>query len=229
MKYLFLSLVLLNILYGLWQLQGDATLEVADTAAPEPQPAPAAAPPPSVREPTQPDAAALCVTLGKFTDQGTAEQLRQRLLALDIESRLQTRDVVVGADYWLVMPVVGGERHAVIQLSALQEQGIDSFLITRGEMAGNLSLGVFSREDHAQVRQEQLQQAGLDVRLHVLNKKEQQYVVEVGSKARRLVDQAMLTRLRADFPGLQHQYELCQALPIAGVSPRMAAASVGAP
>lgn len=225
MKYLFLSLVLLNILYGLWQLQGDATLDIADATQPEPAPAP----PPSVREPAQPDAAALCVTLGKFTDQRVAEQLRQRLLVLDIESRLQTRDVVVGADYWLVMPVVGGERHAVIQLSALQEQGIDSFLITRGEMAGSLSLGVFSREDHAQVRQEQLQQAGLDVRLHVLNKKEQQYVVEVGSKARRLVDQAMLTRLRADFPGLQHQYELCQALPTAGVSPRMAAASVEAP
>lgn len=225
MKYLFLSLVLLNILYGLWQLQGNATLGDGDTAQPAQfeQP-PAAAPSPAVREPTRSEAAALCVTLGKFTDRGAAEQLRQRLLALDIESRLQTRDVVVGADYWLVMPVVGGERHAVIQLSALQEQGIDSFLITRGDMAGNLSLGVFSREDNAQVRQEQLQQAGLDVRLHVLNKKEQQYVVEVGSKARRLVDQAMLTRLRADFPGLQHQYELCQALPTAGVSPRMATA-----
>src|SRR5690606_35732693 len=101
-KYLFLSLVLLNILYGLWQLQGNATLNVTDTARPQPPPAPAVAPP-SSREPTQPDAAALCVTLGKFTDQGVAEQLRQRLLVLDIESRLQAREVVIGADYWLVM------------------------------------------------------------------------------------------------------------------------------
>src|SRR5690606_26590025 len=99
---------------------------------------------------------------------------------------------------------------------------------TRGDMAGTLSLDVFSPEDNAQVGQEHLLQPGLVVRLHELAAKEQQFAVEVGSKARRLVDQAMLTRLRADFPGLQHQYELCQALPTAGVSPRMATASVGA-
>ncbi|WP_193075562.1 hypothetical protein [Pseudomonas sp. FME51] len=97
-------------------------------------------------------------------------------------------------------------------MSALQEQGIDSFLITRGEMMGSLSLGVFSREDYAQVRQGQLQQLGLDVRIHALSKKDQQFVVEVGSKARRLVDQAMLTRLRVDFPGLQHQYQPCKGV-----------------
>lgn len=212
MKYLFLSLVLLNILYALWQLQGgalevSAPVESAGSSAAEFAPAiPVATAEP---ESPRPDATALCVTLGRFAEQAEAEQLRQRLLALDIASRLRSREVVIGADYWLVMPVMGGERHAVIQLSALQEQGIDSFLITRGEMAGSLSLGVFAREDYAQVRQEQLQQLGHDVRLHALNKKEQQYVVEVDSEARRLVDQAMLTRLRSDFPGLQHQYQPC--------------------
>lgn len=224
MKYLFLSLALLNILYALWQLQDNKLMVGAPDepavpsvpmAAPEPPPAVAESEPPR----PGPGAAALCVALGRFPGLAEAEQLRQRLLALDIESRLQTRDVVMGVDYWLVMPVVGGERHAVIQLSALQEQGIDSFLITRGEMAGSLSLGVFAREDYAQVRQEQLQQLGHDVRLHALNKKEQQYVVEVGSKARRLVDQAMLTRLRADFPGLQHQYQPCAGVANTGRIP----------
>lgn len=222
MKYFFLSLVLLNILYALWQLQDNtlvASAPVEPAAPPVSEPAPAAPVAIAELEASRPDTAALCVTLGRFAEQAEAEQLRQRLLALDIESRLQAREVVVGADYWLVMPVVGGERHAVIQLSALQEQGIDSFLITRGEMAGSLSLGVFAREDYAQVRQEQLQQLGHDVHLHAINKIEQQYVVEVGSKARRLVDQAMLTRLRADFPTLQHQYQPCGGVANAGRIP----------
>lgn len=222
MKYFFLSLVLLNILYALWQLQDNtlmASAPVEPAAPPVSEPAPAAPVTIAELEAPRPDTAALCVTLGRFAEQAEAEQLRQRLLALDIESRLQAREVVVGADYWLVMPVVGGERHAVIQLSALQEQGVDSFLITRGEMAGSLSLGVFAREDYAQVRQEQLQQLGHDVRLHALNKIEQQYVVEVDSKARRLVDQAMLTRLRADFPTLQHQYQPCGGVANAGRIP----------
>ena len=211
MKYVFLSLLLLNILYGLWQLQGkpaDSRAPMGDSAsavvpAPE-QPAPAEA-----VERSRPAAATLCVSLGRFETLAEAEQLRQRLLALDIASAVRPRDVVTGTDYWLLMPVVGGERHAVIQLSALQEQGIDSFLITRGEMAGQLSLGVFAREEYAQLRQEQLRELGHEVRLHALGKTQQQFVVEVDSSARRLVDQAMLSRLRVDFPSLQHQYQPC--------------------
>lgn len=211
MKYVFLSLLLLNILYGLWQLQG----RPADTRAPAADFSPAVVATPAEPVPDGADmthrstAAALCVSLGRFEAMGEAEQLRQRLLALDVASVVRPREVISGTDYWLVMPVVGGERHAVIQLSALQEQGIDSFLITRGEMAGQLSLGVFSREDYAQLRQEQLRELGHEVRLHALSKKQQQFVVEVGSSARRLVDQAMLSRLRVDFPSLQHQYQPC--------------------
>ncbi|SDT12029.1 hypothetical protein SAMN05216198_3719 [Halopseudomonas litoralis] len=220
MRYLFLSLVLLNILYALWQLQGSPggsppTMQTAPPVSANPV---VQSPQPSTPVPP-PDEVGLCVTLGKFSVRATADQLRQRLLALDIHSELQIREVISGTDYWLVMRVVGGERHALIQLSALQEQGIDSFLITRGEMGGNLSLGVFSREDYAQVRQEQLQQLGHDVRIHPLSKKDQQFVIEVGSKARRLVDQAMLTRLRVDFPGLQHQYEPCRGVANAGRIP----------
>lgn len=213
MKYAFLSLLLLNILYALWQLQV-RTPETAEvpvamvapvTAQQSPQsPQPRAAP---VAPPAQ--ASALCVTLGSFADATEAGQLRQRLLALGIDAVVDPREVVAGTDFWLVMPVVGGERHAVLQLSALQEQGFDSFLITRGEMAGQLSLGVFTREDHAQLRREQLQRLGHEVNVHALSKKEQQFVVEVGNDGRRLLDQAMLSRLRKDFPFMQHQYKRC--------------------
>ena len=68
---------------------------------------------------------------------------------------------------------------------------------------------MFAREDNAQLRREQLQELGHQVEVHALSKKEQQFVIEVGSEARRLVDQGMLSRLRADFPSLQHQYRSC--------------------
>lgn len=220
MRYVFLTLLLLNILYALWQLQetgpdtdkpiGEPAVGaeprpvIEDAVAPKASPAPASAPPIA--------ASALCVTLGRFDSATEAEKLRQRLLALAVAAEVRAREVVVGIDYWLVMPVVGGERHAVLQLSALQEQGVDGFLISRGELAGQLSLGVFAREEYAQLRREQLQELGHDVNLHALSKTEQQYVVEVDSKARRLVDQGMLTRLRVDFPALHHQYQPCSGV-----------------
>ncbi len=211
MKYLFLSLLLLNILYALCQLQvrTPAAADVKGGSVMDVSPPQALASSPLAPVSAKGPVSALCVVLGRFNGAPEAEQLRQRLLVLDIAAEVQVRDVDVGTDYWLVMPVVGGERHAVLQLSALQEQGLDSFLITRGEMAGQLSLGVFAKEDYAQLRREQLQELGHVVNVHALSKKEQVFVVEVGGEARRLVDQAMLSRLRADFPSLQHQYQHC--------------------
>lgn len=211
MKYFFLSLLMLNILYALWQLQAGAPVSSESLARPvEDVEQPRMAPPPRAVSVSESGVVpALCVTLGRFDTIDEAQQLRQRLLVLGVDAVVQTREVVVGVDYWLVMPVMGGERHAVLQLSAMQEQGLDSFLITRGEMAGQLSLGVFAGEDNAQLRREQLQELGYQVEVHALSKKEQQFVIEVGSEARRLVDQGMLSRLRSDFPSLQHQYRSC--------------------
>lgn len=211
MKYFFLSLLLLNILYALWQLQVRAPVVVEEVVDPVVTNVPSSSPEKPARAPEQgfgPEST-LCVSLGRFASAAEAEQLRQRLLVLGVVAEVKSREVVVGTDYWLVMPVVGGERHAVLQLSALQEQGVDSFLITRGELAGQLSMGVFAREDYARLRREQLLEMGHDAQLHTLSKTEQQFLVEVGSQSRRLIDQAMLSRLRTDFPSMQHQYQPC--------------------
>ena len=220
MKYAFLTLLLLNILYALWEWQErvpqvgwpglESEPELVDQA-----PAVVSSAAPELQQPlSQSLAPALCVTLGRFASANEAQQLRQRLLVLDIPAEVRPREVVMATDYWLVMPVVGGERHAVLQLSALQEQGVESFLITQGEMAGQLSLGVFHRQDHAELRREQMQAQGHDVQVHALSRKDRQFVVEVSGAARRLVDQGLLSRLRADFPSLLHQYQPCSPVAI---------------
>lgn len=221
MRSLFLFLLLLNILYALWQLQSeglapDSELEAlpvrASTAGDVSGSSPVAvgqatgsaqatAPPPT-----------LCIRLGVFAERSEAEQLRQRLLALDVAASLVEDELVSSSDYWLVMPVAGGTAGALAKLSLLQEHGIDSFVITKGPLAGNISLGVFSREDYAVARQAQLQADGYDVEIKPVEKLRSQFSVEVAPAARRLVGQALLLRLREDFPGMQHQYQACSAV-----------------
>lgn len=221
MRYLFLSLLLLNILYALWELQersvipalistdsavSSSPVSVHDAPAPVQNPVPV----PGVSG-DHIEADALCVTLGRFAGEAEAQLLRQRLMALDIGSQIQKRDLVTSTEYWLVMPVVAVDRQqGLAQLAALQDQGIDSFLITRGEFAGNLSLGVFSRKENALARQEQLRDLAQPVRLHSLSSSKAEYWVEVVGDARRLITRALLSRLRADFPNLQHRYEGCR-------------------
>ena len=94
----------------------------------------------------------------------------------------------------------------------LQERGIDSFVITRGALAGNLSLGVFSQQDYAAARKAQLEAEGYNVRVEAMEKTREQYRLQVPPSGRRLLDQAMLSRLRTDFPAMQHQYQACAGI-----------------
>lgn len=223
MKALFLFLVLLNILYSLWQLQdGRASrtiLEVAD--APE-QVVPLVATAPEPNEPAggpRPPSVPLCVHLGVFGERVPAEQLRQRLLALGIQSSVISREAPGATNYWLVMKIVGGRAEAMAQLAILQERGIDSFLITEGPFADNVSLGVFNRDDNANARRLQLEAQGYRVEVERVDRPGQEYLVQVDAVARRLVDQALLGRLREDFPALQHQYQACPTIPSDAAGP----------
>jgi len=231
MRSLFLFLLLLNVLYALWQWQVGGW-QVPATAGPVLEQ------PFRVTDSTVSDAApliqrdearsglqsatefvtpvestpALCVMLGTFANRAEADQLRQRLLALDVAAELVAREEVTTTDYWLVMAVSGGSKGALARLSALQERGVDSFLITRGDLAGNLSLGVFSQHDYAAARQAQLATEGYQVEIKAVEKTREQYLLQVPPRSRRLLDQAMLTRLRADFPSMQHQYQACDGV-----------------
>ncbi len=219
MKALFLFLLLLNLLYALWQLQdGRATQAVLEAADSPERLAPLVAEPNSqapVPE-ARPRAASapLCVQLGSFAESTRAEQLRQRLLALGIQSEVVDRATPGVINYWLVMKIVGGRGEAIAQLSILQDRGIDSYLITDGRLADNISLGVFGREENARARRAQLRALGYPVDVESVEKPGAEYLVQIDAVARRLVDEALLARLRGDFPELRHQYHPCPGVPV---------------
>lgn len=221
MRFVFLFLLLLNILYALWQLQDsnavESLYETADQALEGTSGTDGrrhaddeAAVPPIVGEGRP--ATVLCVSLGVFASEPQAEQLRQRLLALSIQSAVVSRNIVDSQQFLLIMPVQGGQDEAMQRLSQLQDDGIDSFIITLGPLANSLSLGVFSREDHALARQVQLEAMGYSVRMHSQAAPRSEYLVQVDSTARRLFDKPLLAGLRGSFPALQQQFLPCQAV-----------------
>lgn len=217
MRWVFLFLLLLNVLYALWQLQDDRAVQALYDSADVPLEilASEGGDESLVRQERGASAvssASLCVNLGAFKASEKAEQLRQRLLALSIQSKVISREVADTLDYWLIFPVQGGSSEGIQRLKLLQAQGIDSFLISQGPLAGNISLGVFSREDYALARQAQLQAEGYGVEVEALEKVSVEYLVQVDADARRLVDQSMLARMRESFPGLQHQFDPCDAV-----------------
>lgn len=214
MKPAFLCLLLLNILYGLWQLQDRsaerALREAADQPLEEGLPSGSADTEviplvPPVRE----AAAPLCIYFGIFDRAVRAEQLLQRLLALGIQSTVVEREIPGQPHFWVVMDVEGGRREALAQITILQDREIDSYLITEGPLADDVSFGIFDSEEEAESRLGELEGAGFTARLQRVENMDTEYLVQVDPSARRLVDQALLSRLQMDFPELQQQYQVC--------------------
>lgn len=211
MRWVFLCLLLINILYALWQVQQGKLQLRADSPASV------------VVETLQRSesssaqgsdvAAGLCMHLGGLAESGDLRALRQRLLALGVEARMVSLDIVSEEDYLLVKTVPGTRNEALAALRLLQDGGIESYLIGDGAMAGKIALGVFASRESASSRREQLQLQGYESDIEQLERHVSQPWLEVDAAARRLVGARMLQRLREAFPGLVHHYRPCGSLP----------------
>ncbi len=104
-----------------------------------------------------------CRTLGPFPERSAAQRVARQLAELHIAATL--RDVT-GADvagYWVLMPPREDPVQAREMLAKLSAAGFDdAWLFKEGDMANAISLGLYSREDNARRRAEQVRDAGFD-------------------------------------------------------------------
>lgn len=221
MRWVFFLLLLLNI--GVFAWQQRLTPEVSSELslrAPSVTSQPVASlqllaeAQPVQQEATAPGLAAApaaesCLVLGGFDGAERAGQLEQRLLSLDISARVLTIDTAFGADHWVYIPPLASSQASLRQLRELQARGIDSYLITEGELANGILLGVFPRLEAAVGVADKLRTAGYEPQVRELPRVYQQYWVRVASKARRLVDELLLKQLATDFPDLKHEVISC--------------------
>ncbi|MCC6075385.1 SPOR domain-containing protein [Pseudomonas sp. GCM10022188] len=221
MRWVFFLLLLLNVGLFAWQqrLTPDVSSELslrAPSATSQPvaslqllteaQPVGQQA---AVAELATAPAAESCLALGGFDGAERAGQLEQRLLSLDISARVITIDAAFGSDHWVYIPPLASSQASLRQLRELQARGIDSYLITEGELANGILLGVFPRLEAAVGVADKLRAAGYEPQVRELPRVYQQYWVRVASKARRLVDELLLKQLAADFPDLKHEVISC--------------------
>lgn len=227
MRWVFFLLVLLNIGLFAWQqrlapeLNSElsllpkpdrsgqaATLKLLAEAQPQLSPSRAAPQSPTVAVAAPEE----CVVLGGFDAAERAHELEQRLLSLDVVARVISRDAAFGADHWVYIPPLASSQASLRQLRELQARGIDSYLITEGELANGILLGVFPRLEAAVAVADKLRLAGYEPQVRELPRVYQQYWVRVASKSRRLLDNMLLERLAADFPDLKHELISCSGV-----------------
>ena len=219
MRWMFLWLVVLNLFYYVWHQQ-QAPLRVTEIAplnmAQDSKRdirllSESSAPPRRDVAVAQP-AEAVCLCLGSFEVMADASAGEQRLLSLDIQSRVQSMDAAAGVDYWVYLPPLASRQASLRQLRELQARKIDSYIITQGDLANGISLGIFPRSDSAQSVMQRLRDAGYEPSLRELTRAHRSFWVRISPQSRRLADDSLLQRLAFDFKGLEQQLMPCEGV-----------------
>jgi cell division septation protein DedD len=220
MRWFFLLLLVLNLFYYVWhqqqaplrvkevepmalykeERQGIRLLDAADRAKTRPE----LAQPSSTADET-------CLFLGSFQGEDAARQIEQRLIALDIEAQVRAVDAAAGLDYWVYLAPLASRQASLRQLKELQARKIDSYIITQGDLANGISLGIFPRSDSAESVIQRLRDAGYEPMLRELPRAQRSFWVRVAPASRRLADD-VLQQLAADFKDLQHQIMPCESV-----------------
>ena len=219
MRWMFLWLIVLNLFYYVWHQQ-QAPLRVTEIAPlnmaqdskrdirllSESGGAPR-------REVVEVQAVeAVCLYLGSFELVADASAVEQRLLSLDIQSRVQSMDAAAGVDYWVYLPPLASRQASLRQLRELQARKIDSYIITQGDLANGISLGIFPRSDSARSVMQRLRDAGYEPSLRELTRAHRSFWVRISPQSRRLADDSLLQRLAFDFKGLEQQLMPCEGV-----------------
>ncbi|OOE13474.1 sporulation protein [Stutzerimonas degradans] len=217
MRWLFLLLVTLNILYYAFQLQqsplqarqvapslsygGEVGSKIALLSE--------SARLPNKQPQILPEKDVTCLFLGGFDDEDTVRALEQRLLSLDVRSSLQVMETTVGVDYWVYLPPLASRQASLRQLRELQSRNIDAYIISVGDLSNGISLGIFSRQDSAEGVVSRLGAAGYAALVRELPRAHRTQWLRVEPESRELLSQALLGSLVEQMPAMKHQQKSC--------------------
>ena len=150
----------------------------AVASAPPPKPAPKPAPQPAAKPAPKPRIAEACWELGPFE-----EEIRVRSLALPqgVERlRVKHSRIRVPAGYYVLVPAQPSREAAKAIARKLRDKGVrDSWLFSSGPLKNAISLGMFSREENARRRLEEIRSLGFAVELQQRHRSLEGYLVHV--------------------------------------------------
>lgn len=213
MRWVFILLIALNLfLYIQHSKRGGAEVERPAPSANDIRLLTELEDPLDIGGPSKRSAEAACGVLTGFEQESEALALRQRLISMGVEARLESVDASVGTDYWVYLPPLVSRQAAVRQLKDLQARNMDSYIITVGALANGISLGIFSRIGAAEALQRDLESIGYDALMRELPRTHRSYRLELDAPGWRELRNRLVEQLSNDFPSMQIQQKPCDRI-----------------
>ncbi len=104
-----------------------------------------------------------CRTLGPFRTKDLAEQVAEQLASIQVAASLRRITTTDLGGFWVLMSALPDQRQAREILAKLNRAGFENaWLFRDGDLVNAISLGLYSREENARRRAQQVRAAGFD-------------------------------------------------------------------
>jgi|TARA_B110000908_G_scaffold114817_1_gene134609 hypothetical protein len=152
----------------------------------------------------------LCQAIGPFEDLFAGQAAHKKLVALALDVELKAVDrPTAERDYRVMIPPATSLQAAFRKLRELKSQEIDSYVITQGDDALGISLGVFSTNAAAVSLQNTLQSSGYAAEITaipILDRRFWLYGTDGGDFE---ISAALLAELTIEYPGIRQKEGQC--------------------
>ncbi len=151
-----------------------------------------------------------CSALGPFASVTSAQAALERVESMDYLVTLRAVDQLTGEhDYRVLIPPAASMEEAFRKLRELQSQGIDSYVISQGEEALGISLGVFSDGSAAGSIQEKMQRNGYHTLITQIPRLEREYWIFATQNSDLEIENEILGLLQQEYPEIKQSPQMC--------------------
>lgn len=119
-----------------------------------------------------------CYSVGPFKDENDAKFLGIRAEALGFSSAMRSLETGASIENWVHIPPLASRQQSLQLLRELQGRGVDSYIITQGELAEGISLGLFRNQTSAMNLTQKMQNMGYNVVIKEVHRGEKELWLE---------------------------------------------------
>ncbi len=151
-----------------------------------------------------------CSALGPFVSVSKAQAALERIESMNYLVTLLAVDQLTGEhDFRVLIPPAASLEEAFRMLRELQSQGIDSYVISKGEEALGISLGVFLVESAARSVQEKLKKNGYQTLITQIARLEREYWIFSIQDSDLEIEDEILELLQNEYPEIEQAQQMC--------------------
>lgn len=150
-----------------------------------------------------------CYMAGPYANEIAAQNLLERIRAQGLTANLKSLQVsgAEPSEYWVYVPPRPSREEALRTLRELQNRQFDSYIITQGDLAEGISLGLFRNADSAYKLQKATEAVGIVSQVQVMNKTQQEFWVEVRDTTE--LNETVRARVQGNDQGIRWELLEC--------------------